>query len=77
LEGQTFPYYENLCIIFEKNRAAGQDAQGLEDIEEEVNKEDENDDRAKKDVTKSSSSQEPSERVETSFVKSENLGKRA
>jgi len=29
-----------LCIIFGKDRAAGQDAQGPEDIEDEVNKED-------------------------------------
>ena len=60
-----------MCIIFGKDRAAGQDAQGPEDIEDEVNKED---DEAAKDAPKSSSTQEPSERVETSSVRS---GKRA
>ena len=61
-----------MCIIFGKDRAAGQDAQGPEDIEDEVNKEDENDEAevAKKDAPKSSSTQEPSERVEISSVRS-------
>jgi len=59
-----------LCIIFGKDSAAGQDAQGLEDIEDEVSKEDENDEVAKKDAPESSSTQEPSTRVETSSVRS-------
>ena len=44
-----------MCIIFEKDRAAGQDAQGPEDIEDEVNEEDENDEATKKDAAESSS----------------------
>ena len=69
--GKPCPYYEDLCTIFGKDRAAGQDAQGPEDIEDGVNKED--DEATKKDAPVSSSTQEPSERVETS-VRS---GKRA
>ena len=41
--GKPCLYYENLCIIFGKDRATGQDAQVPEDIEDEVNEEAEND----------------------------------
>jgi len=50
-----------LCIIFGKDRAVRQYAQGLEDIEDELNKEDENDEGAKKDAVESLSNQEPSD----------------
>ena len=74
--GKPCPYYEDLCIIFGKDRATGQNAQSLENIEDEVNEEAENDKAAKKDApdaAESSSTQEPSQRVETSSVR---LGKR-
>ena len=58
-----------MCIIFGKDCAAGQDAQGPEDIEDEVNTED--DEAVKNDAPESSSTQDPSERVETSSVRSE------
>ena len=69
MEGKPYPYYEDLCIIFGKDRVAGQDAQGPEDIEDEVNGEAENDEAVKKDAPEFLSTQEPSERVESSFVR--------
>ncbi|KAJ8426018.1 hypothetical protein Cgig2_017100 [Carnegiea gigantea] len=57
------PYYEDLCIIFGKDRASGKDTQGPEEMEDE------------RDEPESSSTQEPSG-VEASSWKSENLGKR-
>ncbi|KAJ8428054.1 hypothetical protein Cgig2_030674 [Carnegiea gigantea] len=60
-------YYEDFYIIFGKDHATGQDTQGLEDIKNEA---------TKKDVHESLSTQEPSERVKTSFGKFGNLCKR-
>ncbi|KAJ8441240.1 hypothetical protein Cgig2_033964 [Carnegiea gigantea] len=73
--GKPCPYYEDLCIIFGKNRASGKDAQGPEEMEDEVNEEGENEESSKKDEPESSYTQEPSE-VEASSAKSGNLGKR-
>jgi len=67
-------YYEDLCIIFGKDRASGKDAQGPEEMEDEVNENEENEDSSKKDKPESSSIQEPSG-VEASSGKSGNLGK--
>ncbi|KAJ8435137.1 LOW QUALITY PROTEIN: hypothetical protein Cgig2_018965 [Carnegiea gigantea] len=68
------PYYENLYIIFGKDLASRKDAQGPEEMEDEVNEEGENEVSSKKDVPESLSTQEPSG-VEGSSGKSENLGK--
>ncbi|KAJ8441616.1 hypothetical protein Cgig2_023769 [Carnegiea gigantea] len=73
--GKPCPYYEDLCIIFGKDRALGKDAQGLEEMEDEVNEEGENEESTKKDEPESSYTQEPSV-VEASSAKSRNLEKR-
>ncbi|KAJ8448680.1 hypothetical protein Cgig2_010567 [Carnegiea gigantea] len=57
-----------------KDRASGKDAQGPEEMEDEVNEEEENEESSKKNEPKSSSTQEPSG-VEASSGKSGNLGK--
>ncbi|KAJ8421145.1 LOW QUALITY PROTEIN: hypothetical protein Cgig2_027443 [Carnegiea gigantea] len=69
--GKLCPYEEDLCIIFVKDRALGNDAHGPEEMESELNEEEENKD--KKDESKCSSTEEPS-RVKTSSWKSRNLG---
>ncbi|KAJ8423319.1 hypothetical protein Cgig2_020478 [Carnegiea gigantea] len=61
--GKLCPYYEDLCIIFGKGRASGKDAQGPEEMEDEVNEEGENEES------------KPSG-VKASYAKSGNLGKR-
>ncbi|KAJ8437221.1 hypothetical protein Cgig2_012490 [Carnegiea gigantea] len=73
--GKPCLYYEDLCIIFGKDRASGKDAQGPEEMEDELNEEGENEESSKKDEPESSYTQEPSG-VEASSVKSRNLGKR-
>ena len=73
--GKPCPYYEDLCIIFGKDHASGKDAQGPEEMEDEVNEEGENEESSKKDEPESSATQEPSG-VEASSGKSGNLGKR-
>ena len=72
--GKPCPYYEDLCIIFGNDRALGKDAQGPEEMEDEVNEEGENEESSKKDEPESSYTREPS-RVEASSAKSGNLGK--
>ncbi|KAJ8423829.1 hypothetical protein Cgig2_008924 [Carnegiea gigantea] len=74
-EGKPCPYYEDLCIIFGKDHTSGKDAQGPEEMEDEVNEEGENEESSKRDEPKSSSPQEHSG-VEVSSGKSRNLGKR-
>ncbi|KAJ8430718.1 hypothetical protein Cgig2_000283 [Carnegiea gigantea] len=58
-----------------KDHASGKDAQGPEEMEDEVNEEGENEESSKKDEHESSSTQEPSG-VEASSGKSGNLEKR-
>jgi len=64
-----------LCIIFGKDRASGKDAQGPEEVADEVNEEGENEESSKKDEPESLSTQEPSG-VEASNGKSGNSVKR-
>ena len=71
--GKPCPYYEDLCIIFRKDRASGKDAQGPEEMEDEVNEDGENEESSKKDELESSSTPEPSG-VDASSGKSGNLG---
>ncbi|KAJ8438008.1 hypothetical protein Cgig2_029989 [Carnegiea gigantea] len=40
--GKPCPYYEDLCIIFGKDHASRKDAQGPEEMEDEVNEKGEN-----------------------------------
>ncbi|KAJ8426973.1 hypothetical protein Cgig2_010204 [Carnegiea gigantea] len=65
--GKLCSYYEDLYIIFGKDYASGKDAQGPEEMEDEVNEEEENKESSKKDEPESSSTQEPS-RVESTLL---------
>ncbi|KAJ8433588.1 hypothetical protein Cgig2_012601 [Carnegiea gigantea] len=58
--GKPCPYYEDLSIIFGKDCASGKDAQGSEEMEDEVNEEGENEASSKGYEPESSYTQEPS-----------------
>ncbi|KAJ8441568.1 hypothetical protein Cgig2_026369 [Carnegiea gigantea] len=47
--GKLCPYYEDLGIIFGKDRALEKNVQGPEEIEDDVNEEEENEESSKKD----------------------------